>query len=73
MDYGSGIWMMYKDCLLKEFYDHLNNQQPSILFMMEEEADSKVAFLDVLVEKKAIDTLTSVFRKKTNTGHYLNL
>ena len=41
--------------------------------MMEEEADSKVAFLDVLVEKKAIDTLTSVFRKKTNTGHYLNL
>ena len=61
------VWP-HKDRLLKEFHDHLNNQHPSIQFIMEEEADSNIAFLDVLVERKGSNTLTSVFREKTYTG-----
>ena len=30
------VWP-HEGCLVKEFHDHLNNQQPSIQFMMEEQ------------------------------------
>ena len=65
------VWP-HTDYHLSEFHDDLNSQHPSIQFSMEGESDSKLAFLDVLVERKGTTILTSVFRKKTHTDHYLN-
>ena len=34
--------------------------------------ESKIAFLDVQIERQGTTTLTSVFRKKTHTDRYLD-
>ena len=57
---------------LDEFLGHLNSQKPAIQFTMEKEEDGKIAFLDVLVEKKGTLAATSIFRKKTHTDRYMN-
>jgi len=60
------------DDKLKEFLGHLNSISPSIRLTMEEEVQNKIAFLDVCVEKHGNTLRTTVFRKKTHTGQYLN-
>lgn len=57
---------------LIEFLGHLNSISPSIRLTMEEEVQNKLAFLDVCVEKDRDTLRTTVFRKKTHTGQYLN-
>ena len=57
---------------LDEFLGHLNSQKPTIQFTMEKEEDGKIAFLDVLVQKKGTLATTSIFRKKTHTDRYRN-
>ena len=57
---------------LDEFLGHLNSQKPTIQFTMEKEEDGKIAFLDVLVQKKGTLATTSIFRKKTHTDRYMN-
>ena len=57
---------------LKGFLNHLNSQHPAIQFTMEKETDKKIAFLDVLTERRGTTTTTSVFRKKTHTDQYIN-
>ena len=39
---------------------------------MEKESDSKITFLDVLVERKGSKLSTGVYRKKTHTDRYIN-
>lgn len=58
--------------VVEEFLEHLNSMRPSIKFTMEEEENSKLAFLDVLLERKADGSIdTSVYRKTTHTNRYL--
>ena len=57
------------DSLLK----HLNNQHPSIQFTREMEESGKLPFLDLAVKRCEGGTLaTSVYRKPTHSGRYLN-
>ena len=50
----------------------MNNAHEAINFTIEKEKNDELAFLDVLVKRKENRFLTTVFRKKTFTGCYLN-
>nr|VZI36507.1 unnamed protein product [Spirometra erinaceieuropaei] len=55
------------------FKEHLNAVFPDIQFMMEEEENNQLAFLDVLICRKDCGGLkTKVFRKATNTMQVLD-
>ena len=60
------------DTKLNEFLELLNSISPSIRLTMEREVQNKLAFLDVCVERVRNVLQTTVFRKKTHTGQYLN-
>ena len=54
------------------FLQHLNNQQPTIRFIMETEKDNNIPFLDTSVIRDSNVLLTtSVYRKPTHTDQYL--
>ena len=52
--------------------DHMNSIQPSIQFTMEKVQDNKLPFLDVLVTRREQGFRSSLYRKHTFTGQYLN-
>ena len=54
------------------FFQQLNNLHSSLTFTMDEEKDNKLPFLDVLVEWCLFAFVTSIYRKFTFTGLYLN-
>ena len=56
---------------LKEFHRHLNHQNTSIQFTIEEEKEEKIPFLDVLVRRQGNKLQTSVYRKPTHTDRYI--
>ena len=66
------FWVRYVDDVftiwphdpLDEFLGHLNSQTTAIQFTMEKEEDGKIAYLDVLVEKKGTLATTSIFVKR---------
>ena len=75
------LWLRYVDDTfvlwnhgenITSFLTHLNSLRPSIQFTMEREKNSRLAFLDVEVHKTDIGFRTSVYRKPTDTGRYLN-
>ena len=55
-----------------KFFDTLNRLHSSLSFTMEEESNGQLPFLDVLVERGDWSFLTSIYRKPTFTGLYLN-
>jgi hypothetical protein len=65
------IWP-YDDTALRDFHQHLNKQNPAIQFTIEEETEGKIPFLDVLVTRDGRRMKTSVYRKPTHTGRYIN-
>jgi hypothetical protein len=58
-------------CPVKDFFDHLNQQSPHIQFTMETEQEGIAPFLDVKVIKSNGKFTTEVYRKKTDSGLYL--
>ena len=79
------IWLRYWDDTLilwphqedvQILLDHVNSIRPSIQFTMQKESNNTLTFLDVLVEvkylKQSKEFKTSVYRKPTFTGQYLN-
>lgn len=54
------------------FFTRLNQQHNSITFTKEEETDSQLSFLDVLVSRSTLGKIsTSVYRKPTFSGLYM--
>ncbi len=54
------------------FLDHLNSIEPCVQFMVEEESDGRLAFLDVQLSRNDDGTVcASVYRKATHTNQYL--
>ena len=69
------MWLRYVDdtfILWPHQEDHVNSIWPSIQFTMEKEQDNKVPFHDVLVACTKQGFRSSVYRKPTFTGQYLN-
>ena len=64
------LWPHQEDVQI--LLDHMNSIQPSIQFTMEKEQDNKLPFLDVLVTRTKQGFRSSVYRKPTFTGQYLN-
>ena len=54
------------------FFDILNQLHSSLSFTIEEENNGQLPFLDVIVERCDSSFLTSVYRKPTFTGLYLD-
>ncbi|KYM76147.1 hypothetical protein ALC53_13434 [Atta colombica] len=64
------IWR-HSRAKLRKFLIFLNNQHPNIHFTIDIEKNGKLPFLDVLVSKKADDTLSyQVYRKSTHRYLY---
>ena len=57
---------------LQEFQDHLNQQEPSIQFTMEQEEEGEILFLNALVERDHNKLTTSVYPKPIHTDRYLH-
>ena len=64
------IYISRSDALV--FFDTLNQLHFSLSFTIEEENNGQLLFLDVLVERSDSSFLTSVYRKPTFTGLYLD-
>ena len=71
VDYTFVIWPHSQEAL-RDFHNHLNQQNPAIQFTMEEEKEDKIAFLDVLVKRVGNKARTSVYRKPTHTDRYIH-
>lgn len=65
------IWPHSQEAL-RDFHNHLNQQNPAIQFTMEEEKEDKIAFLDVLVKRVGDKARTSVYCKPTHTDRYIH-
>ena len=76
------VWLRYVDDTfliwqhghekLQVFAEFLDSLRPSIKFTHETETDLKLPFLDVLVCRTNNVIKTTVYRKPTHTGQYLN-
>ena len=64
--------LVRREKIMDEFFNVLNNAHEAINFTIEKEKNDELAFLDVLVKRKENRFLTTVYRKKTFTGCYLN-
>jgi hypothetical protein len=53
-------------------FTSFNSLHPSIKFTQETEVNNSLPFLDVLVERRDCEFVTSVYRKNTFTGQYVN-
>ena len=58
------------DDLAKNFFETLNALHPALCFTMETEDESRLPFMDVLVQRRNGNLVRSVFRKPTFTGLY---
>ena len=75
------LWKRYVDdtfCILRkgsteELLHHLNGVRPTIKFMVEQEDDGTLPFLDTLLRRREDGSLdVSVYRKPTHTDRYLH-
>ena len=78
---GVNVWLRYVDDIFANLVDEssaeqiltfLNEKHPNIKFTIEHENNKKLPFLDTQVYRKDLTYHTTIFRKKTFTGVYLN-
>ena len=56
----------------KKFLKYMNSRHQNIKFTFEEEHNNKIAFLDISITRVGNELQTSLLRKKTLSGVYLN-
>ena len=74
------LWLRYVDDTItavhenqiKEFHEHLNEQNTKIQFTTEIEENGKIPFLDCLVTRENNTVRTTVYRKPTHTDRLLD-
>ena len=64
--------LMENEIEAKQFLDYLNTKHPSIKFTMELEVNKTVPFLDILISSQDGSFRTSVYRKSTFMGLFMN-
>ena len=77
---GVSLWFRYVDDVFastkngdtSKILEYLNKQHPNIKFTIEKEEKNQLPFLDTLVTRQVNRYTTSIYRKKTFTGVYLN-
>ena len=71
--YVDDIFLMFnsKDNV-KKFLKYLSSRHPNIKFTCEEEKDNNILFLDISITRLNNKLTTSLYRKKTFSGVYMN-
>ena len=71
--YVDGFFLMLESKHhVKKFLKYMNSRHPNIQFTCEEESNHKISFLDISVTRINNKLTTSLYRKKTFSGVYLN-
>ena len=70
--YVDDTFAFAKPSEVENIHHQLNQYDPQIQFTYETEAENRIPFLDVMIERKNDHLETSVYRKKTNTNIYMN-
>ena len=70
--YVDDVFSIVKRACLKALLQHLNNQHPSIQFTLETEKEGALPFMDVTIHRQENRLQTTVYRKPTHSGRYLN-
>ena len=71
--YVDDVFLMFerKD-QVKKFLRYINTCHPNIQFTCGEESNNKISFLDVSITRMKNKLVTSLYRKKTYSGVYMN-
>ena len=71
--YADDIFLLFKaKDHVQKFFRYMNSRHPKIKFTFEEKNDNKISFLDISITRTENKFATSIFRKKTFSGVYLN-
>ena len=71
--YVDDIFLLFKaKDHVQKFFRHRNSCHLQIKFTFEEENDNKISLLDISITRTENKFTTSIFRKKTFSGVYLN-
>ena len=71
--YVDNIFLLFKaKDHVQKFFRYMNSRHPKIKFTFEEKNDNKISFLDISITRTENKFATSIFRKKTFSGVYLN-
>ena len=57
---------------VKKFLRYMNSRHRNIQFTCEEESNDKISFLDISITRSKNKLVTSLYRKKTFSGIYMN-
>ena len=68
--YADDIFLLFRAKDLEQSY--MNSRHPRIKFTCEEENDNKISFLSISITQTENKCTTSIFRKNTFSGVYLN-
>ena len=71
--YVDDVFLMYeRKHHVKKFLRYMNSRHPNIQFTCEGESNNKTSFLDVFIKRMNNKLVTSLYRKKTCSGIYMN-
>ena len=71
--YVDDVFLMFEDrSQVKKFLRYMNSRHSNINFTVEEEVDGSLSFLDIVISRNEGKLTTSIHRKKTFSGVYVN-